>query len=67
MTDDEQIRRALWALVKEHKNQANMCKVLGIKCHGHFNRILSGRREPTDRFCRMVGWKKVALGKYEKL
>lgn len=65
MTDEEQIRRALWDLVKKHKTQYATCKALGIKGAGHFNRILSGTVEPTDKFCRLVGWRRIV--KYEKL
>ncbi len=64
MTDEEQIRQALWALVKSHGSQYATCKALNLPL-GYFNRILSGAVEPSDKFCKLVGWCKVI--KYEKL
>ncbi len=66
MTEDEKIIvKALWDLVKSYKSQYAMCKALDIRGKGNFNRMLSGKIPPSDKFCRLVGYRKVI--KYEKL
>lgn len=65
MTEEETIRRELWALVKKHGSQYALCKAVGLKSQGYLNHILSGKIEPSDRFCQLVGWRRVV--KYEKI
>ncbi len=67
MTNEETIRRELWSLVKSIGSQTAMAKKYGLSIGGTFNQILSGRMEPTDRFCQLVGWRKISKGVYEKI
>lgn len=67
MTDEEIIRRELWDLVKKHKTQAATCKACGLESGGQFNNTLSGRIAPSDKYCKLVGWKKISKGVYEKI
>ncbi len=65
MTEQQQIRDALWKLIKTYQNQSQFCKAHNIKSLGQLNQVLSGKIPPSDRYCRMVGWTKYI--KYEKL
>ena len=65
MTEEEEIRRLLWAEVKKYRTQKNAAMVHKLNV-SHLGNALNGRAPPSARMCKIVGWKKVKAVVYRR-
>ena len=61
----DRIRRELWALVKACGTQKAVSDAYNISISA-LNQVLSGKREPSERMCAIVGWRLKTVTVYER-